>query len=266
MERDCEPPRKLDLELPGCAALNPHRGGAALINGVALTRPHAAAARSAALLRARGFEPLFAPVMDVVATGQQPPVGKFDAVIATSSNVFAFLSRSAIERLADQGLCVAGDRTAESAVAAGLRVVQVAAGAQSLAASLAARPAQSRFLYLAGRDRKVEVEGVLAAAGHRVVAIEIYAAEARSAWGKTEVAAFGACDAALHYSRRSAELTIALAEGAGLGDHLRTTLHACISKDAAEPLRLHGARRIVVASSAQEPLLIDALSLAIKIS
>jgi uroporphyrinogen-III synthase len=229
-------------------------------------RPFAAAARSAALLRARGFEPLFAPVMDVTTTGRQPPSGKFDAVIATSANVFVCLSAAALAGLAGQSLCVAGDRTAEFAAAVGLKVDEVAADARTLAASLAARPLQSRFLYLAARDRKIDIERALAAAGHQVVTIEIYAAEARSAWGEPEILAFSASAAALHYSRRSAELTITLAQRAGLDDHLQATLHACISKDAAEPLRLRGARRIVVASGAQESLLIDALNSAIKIS
>jgi uroporphyrinogen-III synthase len=60
-------------------------------------------------------------------------------------------------------------------------------------------------------------------------------------------------------------LTLALAERAGLRDHLLTTLHGCISKDAAEPLRSIGAKRIVVASGAQESLLIDALCSAARI-
>jgi uroporphyrinogen-III synthase len=229
-------------------------------------RPVADAARSAALLRARGFEPLFAPVMKIVATGLQPPAGKFDAVIATSANAFAFLSAAARDRLAGRGARVAGERTAEAATGVGLKVFEIAADARSLATMLAARTPSSHFLYLAARDRKPEIEAALAAAGHSVATIEVYAAQALSAWSESETLAFGACTAALHYSRRSAELTIALAERAGLGDRLRATLHGCISKDAAEPLRLMGAGRIVVAAGAQESLLIDALASAIGIS
>jgi uroporphyrinogen-III synthase len=229
-------------------------------------RPAADAARSAALLRARGFEPLFAPVMKIVATGLQPPEGKFDAAIATSANAFAFLSNEAREALSRLNMCVAGERTAEAAAAAGMRIDQVAADAHSLAAVLAARTPLSHFLYLAARDRKTEIETALAAAGHRVATIEVYAARERRAWGAPERQAFAACAAALHYSRRSAELTIGLADRAGLDDHLRATLHGCISKDAAEPLRLIGAKRIVVAAGAQESLLIDALGSAIRIS
>ncbi len=205
--------------------------------------------------------------MQIVATGAEPPDENFDAVIATSANAFAFLSAEARDRLAKLRLYVAGERTAAAALAAGFAGTdEIAADARSLAALLAARPRPSRFLYLAARDRKSDIESVLCAAGHGVVAIEVYAAEARPAWSASETQTFASCAAALHYSRRSAELTIALAERAGLGEGLRATLHGCISKDAAEPLRSIGAKRIVVAAGAQESLLIDALSLATRIS
>ena len=205
--------------------------------------------------------------MQIVATGAQPPDESFDAVIATSANAFACLSNETLSNLGRLKLCVAGERTAEAAAAAGLgKSDEIAADAVSLAALLAARPHSSRFLYLAAPDRKSDIESILCAAGHRVVTVEVYAAEARLAWSIEEARAFTGCVAALHYSRRSAELAIDLAERAGLGGHLRATLHGCISKDAAEPLRLIGAKRIVVAAGAQESLLIEALSSAITVS
>jgi uroporphyrinogen-III synthase len=226
-------------------------------------RPIADAERSAVLLRERGFEPVFAPVIQIVATGAEPPDEKFDAIIATSANAFAFLSQKARTDLSKLKLYVAGERTGGAAVAAGfVAPEEVAADAHELAASLAARGPPSRFLYLAAPDRKSDIESVLCAMGHRVETVEVYIAEARPLWSPSEARAFASCGAALHYSRRSAELTIALAERAGLADHLRATLHGCISKDAAEPLRAIGAKRIVVAAGAQETLLIDALGLA----
>jgi uroporphyrinogen-III synthase len=205
--------------------------------------------------------------MQIIATGAQPPDEKFDAVIATSANSFAFLSEQARAGLGKLKLHVAGERTAAAATAAGLNGIdEIAADAASLATFLAAWSHPSRFLYLAAPDRKSDVESALAAAGHCVVTIEIYAAEAKPAWNAHETRAFAASAAVLHYSRRSAELAIALAGRAGLGDHLRATLHGCISKDAAEPLRSVGAERIVVAASAQESALVDALSSATRIS
>ncbi len=235
---------------------------------VALMRPIEDARRSAEVLRACGFEPIFAPVMALRATGAQPPDESFDAILATSANAFAWLSAQARAGLAGLTLYVAGERTAAGASAAGFgEADEIASDAVALAASIVARlPRASRLLYLAARDRKGELEAALAAAGHRVVTTEVYVAEARPAWGAAEAVAFSTCGAALHYSRRSAELAGLLAERAGLGAHLRALLHASISQDAAEPLRAFGATRIVVARGARESLLIDALSAAARIA
>jgi uroporphyrinogen-III synthase len=233
---------------------------------VALTRPIADAPRSAEALRARGFEPLCVPAMEILATGAEPPDENFDALLATSANAFAFLSAEARTRLRRLKLYVVGERTAAAAAAAGFSAADaIGVDASMLAATLAAElPAASRLLYLTARHRKGELESILGAAGHRLVAAEVYVAQARGAWSAAEGRAFAACGAALHYSRRSAELAIGLAERAGLADHLRAILHVCISTDAAEPLRSNGAKRIVVAAGAQESLLLDALSAAAK--
>lgn len=229
-------------------------------------RPIADAERSAELLRARGFEPVLAPVIKIVGAGAQPPDESFDAIVATSANAFPLLSAQQRERLSKLDLYVAGERTASAAVAAGFRPpIEIAADARALTTVLAGRKPPSRFLYLSARDRKSDIESAVYAVGHRIVTVEVYAAEARAAWSVAEARGFASCAAALHYSRRSAELTIGLAERAGLRDHSRATLHGCISMDAAEPLRAIGAKRIVVAAGAQESLLIDALCSAIGI-
>jgi uroporphyrinogen-III synthase len=235
---------------------------------VALTRPIEAARRSAPLLQVRGFEPIFAPATEIFATGAGLPDDDFDGLLATSANAFVFLPAGAAARLRGLKLYVAGERTAAAAGAAGFGAPEaVSAEASTLAASLAARlPPCSRLLYLTARDRKSGLEATLRAAGHQVFPVEIYVAEARRAWSAAEAEAFSSCGAALHYSRRSAELALVLADRAGLGDHLRAILHGCISRDAAEPLRSTGAKRIVVAASAQESLLLDALGSAAKTS
>ncbi len=195
---DRTPSRIVQLEPHG----DPFSRFGAVTLRVALMRPIAEAERSAALLRARGFEAVIAPVMEVHGTAAEPPDAGFDAALATSANAFAFLIPGARDWLRGLPLHVAGERTAAAA----------------------------------------------------------------RAWSAAEVAAVATCSAALHYSRRSAELSVALCAGAGIGDHWRATLHGCISEDAAEPLRSFAAKRIVTASGAQESLLIDALSSAAKSS
>jgi uroporphyrinogen-III synthase len=240
------------------------RRGGPVIARVALMRPIADARRSGQLLQQRGFEPVFAPVIEIRPTGARPPDEEFDAILATSANAVAFLSHVDIALLAKRPFYAAGERTAAAAAGAGLRQAEhAAADAAALAQWLVERlPRSSRLLYLAARDRKSELEPALRSAGHSLVTVETYIAEARPEWSDAETASVAACGAALHYSRRSAELAIVLAGRVGLEGHLRSILQACISKDAAEPLRSIGAKRIVVASGAQESLLVDALGIA----
>jgi uroporphyrinogen-III synthase len=223
-------------------------------------RPIEDARRSAEALGKRGFEPVLAPVIAIRATGMQPPAGNYEAVLATSANAFRSLSLEARAALRDLPICVAGERTAAAAKAVGLPDAEIIApDAAALAAALAGRaPRGARLLYLAGRDRKGDLETALAAAACRVVALEVYVAEARSAWSGEEALAFSTCAAALHYSRRSAELAWDLAARAGLGGAFRTMSHACISQDAAAPLRAV-AGRIGIASATEESPLLDAL-------
>ena len=108
-------------------------------------------------------------------------------------------------------------------------------------------------------DRKPTLEAALAAAGLAVQTIELYAAEARQAWSASETRAVAACDGALHYSRRTAALALALAAQAGLGERFRALCHVCLSADVAEPLAADGAKRIVVASAPDETHLLAAL-------
>lgn len=227
---------------------------------VALMRPVEDARRSAEALGKRGFEAVLAPVIAIRATGMQPPAGDYDVVLATSANAFRSLSFAALAAVRDLRIWVAGERTAAAAKAVGLPDAEIIApDAAALAAALAGRPPHgARLLYLAGRDRKRDIETALAAAACRVVALEVYVAEARSAWSAEEALAFSTCEAALHYSRRSAELAWDLAGRAGLRGAFRAMSHACISRDAAAPLRAV-ADRIGVASAAEESPLLDAL-------
>ena len=229
---------------------------------VALTRSSEATAASAARLAAMGFATAVIPVVTIRATGATPPIEPFDALVATSAAAFSGLAPGVRERLAPLRLYVVGDRTAKAAAQAGFTSACVVAPD---AAALAARlvdllPKPSSALYLAGRDRMSGLEDALIAAGHRVTVCEVYEAQARADWSEDEAQALAACDAVLHYSRRSAELAAGLAERAGLAAHFSNVLHVCISDTAAEPLRFAGAHRIFIASSAREENLFETLA------
>ncbi len=223
------------------------------------------AARSAALLLARGFVAVRAPATQIRATGALPPPGPFDALAATSAKAVALLAPAARAALVGLPLYVVGEQTAQAAAEAGIPVVDEAApDVAALLARLLRRLApRSRVLYLAGRERKSALEAALSEAGHLTTPVEIYVAEARAAWDEGEARAVATCCAALHYSRRSAALAVELAERAGLADPFRAILHVCMSPDAGAPLHAWGASRVVCASRPREDRLIDALERAL---
>jgi uroporphyrinogen-III synthase len=210
--------------------------------------------------------PVLAPVTRIVASGEQPPAGAFDAILATSARALEFLSGESLARLASTRLFAVGDATAASAIAHGLKGQQtIALDALRLAPLLIAQlPAGALLLYLAAQDRKSGLEAALEAAGIDVQAVEIYRAEARAGWSEEEARAVRQCAAALHYSRRSASLALELAARAGFAEHFRMLVHVCLSADVAEPLRRAGANSIVVANQPREEALFDALRAAVE--
>lgn len=232
---------------------------------IALMRPQNEAEATAAELAARGFEAVIAPAIEIRALPAAPPEGRFDALVATSPRALLALGDADRARLARIPLHVVGARAARAAREAGLTLagepaVDAAALAERLARTL---PSAARLLYLAGRDRKPTLEAALAAAGLAVQAVELYAAEAREAWRAGEARAVAACDGALHYSRRTAALAVALAARAGFAERFRAIDHFCLSADVAEPLVAGGAARIVCADAPDEARLIAALERAL---
>jgi uroporphyrinogen-III synthase len=168
--------------------------------------------------------------------------------VVTSSNAIECLDDDAASRLRDLPLVCVGERTRDIAARRGFDAAQApAADVAALIAALRARPAGTRFLYLAGRDRKPSLESALQNMGHVVATSDVYEARAELSLTPETIAALrqGAIDAAFNFSRRSSELLIELSRSAGVLADLGRVAQICISGDAAEPLRLLGARVIV---------------------
>jgi uroporphyrinogen-III synthase len=233
---------------------------------IALFRAREEAERSAAGLAERGLTSVIAPVTRARATHANLPQEDFDIVVATSAKAFELISAAAREAIARLPLFVVGAQSARAAAAKGLRVAEPpASDAAALTERLRPRlQAHSRVLYLAGRDRRSELELALGQAGHSVAPVEIYTAEARTDWTAREAEAVSRCDAALHYSLRSAELAARLAARAGIADRFRALLHICISEDAAAPLLAIGATNVGWAKSPQQNALFEALARALQ--
>ncbi|MDB5544858.1 MAG: uroporphyrinogen synthase [Hyphomicrobiales bacterium] len=212
---------------------------------ILLTRPEADAQRSAARLEALGHEVVIAPLFEIVPTGAPKPDGPCDRLLATSAHAFDGLPAQA-NHLTALRLDVVGERTAAAARAIGFAQIGIiATEAKALAIALAREGRQPQdFLYLAGRERRPDLEAALAALGHRVTPWIVYETRERESavhrlpeiWAQEHI------DAVLHFSPRSAALYVALAERAGLRTQALAPIQVAISPRAAQ--RLTGAQDV----------------------
>ena len=224
---------------------------------VALFRAREEALASAAALAERGIEAVFAPVIAFAATGAAPPPhGEHDFAVSSSAQAIALATPELLARLAGLPLHVVGAKTAAAAVRVGLTTSDPA---EDVAALLPTLP-PGRALYLAGRDRKPDLEAALAG---RITVVEVYAAEARAGWDEAEARGVARAEAALHYSERSADLAAALAEKAGVAAAFRRLPHVCLSRAVAARLSAIGASRILWPQKPTQEALFDTLETAL---
>ncbi|MGT2481884.1 uroporphyrinogen-III synthase [Methylobacterium oryzae CBMB20] len=227
-----------------------------------VARPEPGATRTGAALAELGHAPLVEPVLAVRPTAAAPPAGPFAALLLTSASAIP----AARDAPALRGLPIfaVGARTAALARAAGLGPVREGPGdAAGLAALVAATLTPgTALLHAAGAERKPEPAATLSAAGFRVTAFVAYRAEALRhlppAVGR-ELAG-NRLEAALHYSRRSAAVALALADGSEHGGAFRRLRHYCLSPDVAAPLEAAGVPVHFVAARPREADLLDALA------
>jgi uroporphyrinogen-III synthase len=198
---------------------------------VLVVRPSEQAARTARRIAALGHQPLLAPVLEIAPTGARIPELTVDLVLATSARAFAgaFLS----SKLLALPLHCVGEKTAQAGREAGFSKFESAENSEVLAAALLKLGETKSALYLAGRERKPELEALLRRAGWRLDIVETYAAQPVGSLPddvQTALAA-GEIEAVLHYSPRSAALFAGLA-----GSAAAQATHICLSADVAKAL------------------------------
>lgn len=222
---------------------------------VLVLRPDDGARRTAAQLAVLGHEAISSPVMETVATNALGPAGDFDAVIATSAQAFVFANAAALAPFMRLPLMCVGARTAQAARDVGFSdIASEAPDAAALADVIASRASGQSLLYLAGHDRKPDLEQALAAAKIVVTPWVIYEARALPALRKDAVESLRSnkLDAALHFSRRSAMIFCELVAQAALEDEARALLHIAISADAAKGLAQIAPPRVRIAAAPDE--------------
>jgi uroporphyrinogen-III synthase len=227
------------------------------VTRVLVLRAREDATRTAGKLREMGFEPVLSPVLEIVATGAALPEGHYDAVLASSAKGVECLGEQSASLKALPFHAV-GAKTAAVAKACGFRPDIIAGNAEAILPLLLERYATpAQFLYLAGRDRQPMLEAGLRAAGHVVTAINVYealAAETLTDEARAMIEA-GAIGIALHYSRRSVDIFLALVDAAGLTSRLSKMAHVALSEDVATPLRAFGLDPAVAAKPNEANLL-----------
>ena len=223
---------------------------------ILLTRPEADAHMSAEKFSALGHTCVIAPLFEIVATQEAKPSGPFSALLATSAH--AFQTRTWDDGLHALPLHLVGERTAQAARQAGFQNIQhIGADGPKLAQEIGT--GAEHFLYLAGRERRPEIEALVTAQGHHVTPWVIY--ETRDVIALPEKAhqalSKGEIDVVMHFSTRSAELYRALAIAAGLEAQALKPIQLAISARAGAALR--GAERMALAPTPDFEGLLDAV-------
>jgi uroporphyrinogen-III synthase len=225
-----------------------------------ITRPQGE--RTAAALRARGHDPLLAPLLRIESIDVDL-AGAFVAVVLTSANAARSLAtHSQRAELTKLPVFAVGQGSAQAAREIGFENVTSADGdVTDLAGLIVERVGEGTLLYLAGEDRAGDLAGDLAGHGLDVRTAVVYRAVPAPTLPEPARASIvtGKIDGVLHYSRRSAEAFIDCARVAGVLEPALTLGHYCLSEQVAEPLRAAGAAKVRSAARPDEAALFDLL-------
>jgi uroporphyrinogen-III synthase len=234
---------------------------------VLVLRAEAAAARTALALEQLGHEAILAPLFELMPlhgvkltrADADPP---FASVIAASHNALTMLSSENRAALSALPAIVVGTLTGEAAMALGLKLLGSAyQTARELAEALETQAPPTPILYLAGQDRRPEIEMALRRAGHAFRLVEVYVARSVATLpdkARKRLSA-GSVEAVLHYSERSATTYIDLALRAELLAQALAPVQLCISGKVAQKLQAAGAKDVHCAAAPEEKELLGLL-------
>jgi len=223
-----------------------------------VTRPQADAAGSAAALRARGHDPIVAPLVRIEnLPDAELAGGPWSAILITSANAARAIAvhprESELRRIP---VFAVGAHSAQAMRDVGFTDVTSADGDVGALTTLAAGRAKrgASLLYLAGAERAGDLAGALRDRGLAVHTAVVYRAVlAESLPPQAAAAIVTGIDGVLHYSRRSAEAYVQAVRRAGLGKlGLTDPVHFCLSAAIAAPLTAAGAANIRIAATPDE--------------
>ncbi len=194
----------------------------------------------AALLRARGHEPIISPLTEIrFSQGPDISLDGVQAILATSANGARALARRTTRR--DVPVFAVGRHTAAAAEVAGFHIVKSADGdAARLAASVVewATPEGGILLHAAGREHRTDLSLRIGNEGFRVRTQIVYEATECASLSEQALAALRCreIDAVLFFSPRSARLFAQRMQQERLSLAAANLTAVCISHAAAEAL------------------------------
>jgi uroporphyrinogen-III synthase len=224
---------------------------------VLVTRPVEDAHETAVLLKARGHDPLVAPLLSVRYHDSRPlHLDGVQGLLATSANGVRAFARATSRR--DFAVFAVGSQTSEAARAAGFRDIHDADGnAEDLARVVraAADPKSGTLIHAAGAEAEGRLAAALSDAGYDVRSEILYDVPAVTALPDAVREAWRTLDAVLLFSARSAQAFADCAAGLAC-DGL---IACCISAAAAKPLAPLTVREIRIAARPNQGALLDTL-------
>lgn len=203
-----------------------------------VTRPEPDASETAARLSALDIEAVLEPLLVAQTLPTTlPDATGFSALAVTSANALRALhDRGELPRFLNLPLYAVGDRTAALGRKYGFAEVMSAEGSLfDLVALLARAGVHGPVLYPAAREQSGDLARALAPHGVMVITTPVYRMVPANHLSEATLALLdaGAIDAALFYSRRTAETFVTLARNV----KARTRLGMlCLSETIAEPL------------------------------
>lgn len=230
---------------------------------ILVTRSQPQAAQTAADLRARGHEPIIAPLFEMERLADvDPKTGPWDAILLTSANgLWGIVSFAHDKKWHGIPVFAVGDVTAKAARDMRFADVTSAGGNVNDLVNLVATRLQppARLLYLAGEERAGDLAGALRAKNFEVDLVVVYRFLTVQCLPEPAAAALaGEIDAVLHFSRAGAEDFLKAARGSNLLEAALTKpVHFCLSEQVAAPLRRAGAARIQVAAQPTQDALLE---------
>lgn len=221
---------------------------------VAITRSLPDAELTARAVKARGAEPVIAPLISIVPCLADRDVTGVQALLFTSANGVRVFAQMSPYR--DRQVFTVGDTTARWAKAAGFTDVQSADGDSGALANLviaSLKPNDGRVLHISGDHVAGDVIGVLRRAGFDAERRIAYAAASVTDIEQIPPGLLEPLDIVLFHSPRAAETFLAL--GAPNAARLAA---ACLSEAVAAAAQKAPWRRVIVAPAPREDALLGA--------